>query len=97
LVLLVIAAVAFKILGGGLSDAKFVVTVEDEGTDGVKIKGEVPGYSHGEVADFIAGLELPKGAKIWAVPDRDRIQLRFNSAVPETLQQRMRNFFYASF
>lgn len=95
LVLLAVAAVVFKILGGGMGDAKFIVTVEGEGPDAVKIKGEVPGYSHGDVAEFIAGLELPSGAKIWGVPDRNRIQLRFNSTVPETLQQRLRNYFYA--
>jgi hypothetical protein len=97
LVLLAVAAVAFKILRGGLGDATFVVTVESEGSEGIKIQGDVPGYSAGEVAEFVAGLQLPIGAKVWGIPDRDRIRLRFSATVPETLHQRMRNFFYAPF
>jgi hypothetical protein len=94
LVLLVVAAVGYKILRGGLGDAKFVVRVRAAGVEGVQIEGQVPGHGTQEVAAFVAGLELPPGAKIWGVPDRDRIVLRFSAEVPEHLHQRLRNFFY---
>ena len=93
-VALVVAAVIWKVASGGLSDAKYSVRVTGEGTQGVQVKGEVPGKSEGAVQEFVAGLALPKGARIWAVPDRDRVMLRFSANVPEHLQQRIRNFFY---
>lgn len=83
-----------KVLRGGLGDAKFVVSVRGPGTEGIDVKGEVPGKSAGEVTDFVAGLELPAGARIWAVPDGERMQLRFSGHVPDNLQQRLRNYFY---
>lgn len=95
LLLLVVGAVAWKLVRGGMGDAKFVIEVKGPGVEGIQIKGDVPGYTQPEVADFVAGLELPEGAKIWAVPDRDRIQLRFSSQVPDARHQRLRNFFYA--
>ena len=94
---LLAAALAFavyKVLRGGLDGATFVVRVRGEGAEGIEVKGNVPGKSGGEVAEFVAGLELPKGARIWAVPDRDRITLRFSAEVPENLQQRLRNYIY---
>ncbi len=94
LILLVVGFAGYKILGGGIGDAKFVVRVSGPGPEGVQIRGDVPGHGEGEVAEFVAGLELPEGAKIWGIPDRDRIQLRFSSDVPDNLQQRLRNFFY---
>jgi hypothetical protein len=92
-VAVVAAVVIWKVASGGLGDAKYVIKVSAEGIDGVSIKGEVPGKSQTDVAEFVAGLELTAGAKIWAVPDRDRLVLRFSN-VPENLQQRCRNFFY---
>ena len=90
-VAVVAALVIWKLASGGLGDAKYVVKVT---ATGVVVKGEVPGKSEGAVAEFITTLELPTGAKIWAVPDGDRVTLRFSSHVPENLQQRIRNFFY---
>ena len=94
LIAVVVGAVGWKILRGGLGDAKFVVTVRGEGAEGVTVNGSAPGYSAGEVAEFVGGLELPAGAKFWGVPDGDRIRLRFSDKVPEHLHQRLRNFFY---
>ena len=94
IVAIVAAAVIWRVASGGLGDAKYIIRVTGEGETGVVLKGEVPGKSEASVAEFIAGLELPRGAKIWAVPDRDRLTLRFSSQVPDHLQQRIRNFFY---
>lgn len=96
LLLLVVAAVGYKLLRGGLGDATFVVEVKGPGIEGVQIRGSVPGHAESDVAEFVAGLELPAGARIWAVPDRDRIRLRFSGGVPDNLQQRLRNFFYTA-
>jgi hypothetical protein len=93
-VAVVAAAVIWKIASGGLGDAKYVIRITGDGAEGVVLEGEVPGKSEATVAEFIAGLELPKGAKIWAVPDGDRVVLRFSTQVPDHLQQRIRNFFY---
>jgi hypothetical protein len=94
IVAVVAAAVIWKVASRGLGDAKYVIRVTGEGESGVVLEGEVPGKSEALVAEFVAGLELPKGAKIWGVPDRDRLTLRFSSQVPDHLQQRIRNFFY---
>lgn len=94
IVLLAIAAVFWKLVRGGMGDAKFVVRIKGPGADAVEVTGEVPGYSVGEVTEFVGGLELPAGGRIWGVPDGERIQLRFAN-VPEGLQQRLRNYFYA--
>ena len=92
--LLVLAAVSYKLLRGGLGDAKFVVRVRGPGPQGVQVDGDVPGHATSEVAAFVADLELPAGAKIWGVPDGARIVLRFSADVPEHLHQRLRNYFY---
>ena len=92
-IVVVAAAVIYKFASGGLGDAKYVITVRGPGADGVAIKGAVPGKSETDVAEFVAGLELAAGAKIWAIPDGDRMVLRFTS-VPDNLQQRCRNYFY---
>lgn len=92
IVALVAGWVIWKFAAGG--DATYTIRVTGDGIEGVKVDGEVPGKSTSTVAEFVAGLQLPKGAKIWAVPDRDRVMLRFSSQVPEHLQQRIRNFFY---
>jgi hypothetical protein len=94
LILLVVTATAFKLLHDGLGDATFVITVRGPGVEGVHVLGEIPGHASSEAAGFVAGLELPEGAKIWGIPDRDRIMLRFSAEVPEHLHQRLRNFFY---
>jgi len=89
----VIAAVgwgAYKIATGGFSDARFTIVVK---AGGPEMKGSVPGKSESDVLAFVGDLELPTGAKIWAVPDGDRLQMRFSGNVPDNLQQRMRNYF----
>lgn len=90
LVLLGIAAVIWKLTRRGRGDATFVVRVTGPGVDGVVLDGDVPGLGHADFVAFVAGLELPAGAEIWAIPDRDRVALRFTD-VPEGLQQRVRN------
>ena len=90
----VAAAVIWKFASGGVGDALYVIKVSGEGPDGVSVKGQVPGKSDTDVAEFVGGLQLQSGSKIWAVPDGDRVVLRFSSGVPENLQQRMRNYFY---
>lgn len=89
-----LAVLAFVVARGGLDGARYVITVRGEGELGVVIKGEVPGYAHNDVAEFVAGLEMPRGAQIRGVPEGDRVVLRFSSQVPSHLQQRLRNFFY---
>lgn len=94
LVIVAFAAVGWRLFRGDIGAARFVVRVQSDDPTDIAIKGEVPGLSHGDVVEFVGGLELPKGSKIWGVPDRDRLVLRFSSEVPENVQQRMRNFFY---
>lgn len=79
---------------GGLVSAKFVVTVRGPGIDGIEIRGQVPGHDAADIAEFVAGLDLPPGAMIWGVPDQKRTRLRFTK-VPDRLQQRTRNFFFS--
>ncbi len=87
-----VAVVLWKVLGGGLGDAEFVIRVQ--GPDSVQLKGTVPGRSESDVIDFVSRMELPRGAKIWGVRDHGQIRLRFSSSVPENLQQRTRNYLY---
>jgi len=89
-----VATLAVVVARGGLSGARYTITVRREGPDGIRIKGSVPGHAHNEVAAFLAQLELPNGARIWGIPDGDRISLRFSPSVPEHLHQRLRNFMY---
>lgn len=89
-----VATLAFVVARGGLSGARYTITVQGEGLEGIRIQGTVPGRDSAEVAAFIAELELPRGARLWGIPDGDRITLRFSSAVPEHLHQRLRNFLY---
>ncbi|MEM7158958.1 MAG: DUF3634 family protein [Myxococcota bacterium] len=89
-----LAALAFVVARGGLDGARYVITVRSDGESGVTIKGSVPGYAHNDVAEFVAGLQMPRGAQIRGVPEGDRVVLRFSSQVPSHLQQRLRNFFY---
>lgn len=91
--IVVLAFIAYKVVRGGVGDAVFVVTVRGEGPENVQVKGTTYGKSHGDVQDFVARMELPKGAKIWGIRDGDQIRLRFSSHVPDNLQQRTRNFF----
>ena len=85
-----IVAVVWKLASGGRDDARFVLTVNGPGIEGIELRGRVPGIGGDELTDFVAKLELPEGARIWAVPDGDRLALRFAN-VPEGPQQRVRN------
>lgn len=89
-----VVVLAVVVARGGLSGARYTITIQGEGIEGVHIKGTVPGHDDGEVAAFLAELELPAGARLWGIPDRERIMLRFSSAVPEHLHQRLRNYLY---
>ncbi len=89
-----VAALWLVVSRGGFSGARFTITVRDEGPSGVRIEGHVPGQTTPDVASFIAGLGLPRGARIQGIPEGDRVALRFSPSVPEHLHQRMRNFFY---
>jgi hypothetical protein len=77
---------------GGLSGARFTITVRGDGPSGVQVTGSVPACTTPDVADFIAGLGLPHGARVQGIPHGDHIELRCSSHVPEHLHQRLRNF-----
>jgi len=89
-----VAGLALVVSRGGLDGARYTVSIRAEGLEGVQVKGSVPGYGVGEVAEFVAGLELPTGSRIRGIPEGDRVVLRFSDEVPERMQQRVRNFFY---
>lgn len=79
----------YKAVTGGLSDSRFSIVVR---ASGVRLKGRVPGKSDSDIIEFVTGLQLPTGAKIWGVPNGDRLMLRFSGGVPDNLQQRVRNY-----
>jgi len=89
-----VAALAIVVARGGLSGARYIITVRGHGPEGIRIKGNIPGHHVGDVAAFVAELELPSGAKVWGIPEGDRIMLRFSDTVPEGVHQRLRNFLY---
>jgi hypothetical protein len=93
-IVVAVVVLAVVVSRGGLSGARFTITVKGEGLAGIRIVGKVPGYDGGEVATFLAELDLPMGARLWGIPEGDRVALRLSSAVPEHLHQRLRNFFY---
>ena len=92
-VLLVVAAVGWRLARGELHDAVFVVEVRDD-DERVHVRGGVPGKDTAAVAAFVRSLELPVGARVWGTRDGGRLRLGFSSRVPESLHQRMRNYFY---
>lgn len=89
-------AILWRMFAGERYDAAFTITVSGPGVEGVALKGAVPGHDAADVAEFIASLALDAGAKIWGVPDRGRVTLRF-SGVGEGPAQRIRNFVYARY
>lgn len=93
-IVLGVATLAVVVSRGGLSGARYTITVRHDGPQGIHIKGTVPGHPANEVVAFLAGLSLPHGARIWGIPEGDRVMLRFGPTVPEHLHQRIRNFFY---
>jgi hypothetical protein len=96
LVVVAVVAVIWKLASGGRDDARFVLTVSGPGVEGIALRGEVPGQSAEEFIAFIASLELPAGARIWGIPDGNRLALRF-TAVPDGPQQRVRNLVLSRF
>jgi len=79
---------------GGLSGARFTITIRGSGPAGVHVQGAVPGHTASDVAAFVAELGLPRDARIQGIPSGERIELRFSASVPAHLHQRLRNFFY---
>ena len=79
---------------GGLSGARFTITIRGKGPARVHVRGAVPGHALSDVIAFVAELDLPTGARVQGLPSSGRIELRFSPEVPAHLQQRMRNFFY---
>lgn len=92
-IVLGVATLAIVVARGGLHGARFTITVRGPGPSGVVIDGDVPGLPANEIAELIAGLDLPRGARLWGMPEGDRVALRFSPTVPEHLHQRLRNFF----
>lgn len=87
---LALAAFLFWRFGPMGSDAVFVLVVDRTGE--VRLTGSVPGKSDADMRDFVAKMDLPPRARIWAQRDGPRLRLEFSSHVPENLRQRTRNF-----
>jgi hypothetical protein len=92
--LVVVGAVVYKLLMRGRDDAVFQVEVRGPGVGGLALRGRVPGRSDADVLDFVAGLGLARGAKLWGSVDRGRLVVRATGDVPPELQQRLRNHLY---
>lgn len=102
LIVLGVAALWLVVARGGLSGARFTITIRgttrgttrDEGPAGVHVRGTVPGHAVSEIVAFMTELDLPRGARVQGIPTGNRIELRFSPDVPAHLHQRLRNFFY---
>lgn len=92
--LVVVGAVVYKLLMRGRDDAVFLVEVRGPGVGGLALRGSVPGRSDADLLDFVAGLGLARGAKLWGIFDRGRLVVRASGDVPPELQQRLRNYLY---
>lgn len=93
-IVLGVAALWLIVSRGGLSGARFTITIHGEGPTGVQIRGTVPGHALPDITTFVAELGLPHGARIQGIPSGGRLELRFSPTVPDHLHQRLRNFFY---
>ena len=93
-IVLGVAALWLVVARGGLSGARYTITITGPGPAGVRIQGSVPGHAHPDVVAFLAELDLPRGAQLRGIPSGPRIELRFSPSVPDHLHQRLRNFFY---
>lgn len=95
-IVIVLAVVALWLIvaRGGLSGARFTITIRGAGPSGVHVRGAVPGHPSSDVAAFVAELGLPSGARVEGLPSGNRIELRFSPDVPAHLHQRLRNFIY---
>lgn len=88
---LALAAFLFWRFGPGTSSgAVFVLTVERGGD--IRLEGSVPGKSDSDTCDFVAKMDLPPSARIWAHHDGPSLRLEFSSQVPDNLRQRTRNY-----
>ena len=88
---LALAAFLFWRLGpGATAGAVFVLYVEDSGE--VRLTGSVPGKSDADARDFVAKMQLPPRARIWAHRDGPGLRLAFSSHIPDNLRQRTRNY-----
>lgn len=88
---LALAAFLFWRFGpGSTAGAVFVLSVEPSGD--VRLTGSIPGKSDSDARDFVAKMELPARARIWAHRDGPRLHLEFSASVPENLRQRTRNY-----
>lgn len=94
LIVLGVVALWLVVARGGLSGARFTITIRGEGPAGVHVRGTVPGHTLAEIVAFVAELDLPRGARVQGMPAGNRIELRFSPDVPAHLHQRLRNFFY---
>lgn len=83
---------AMLVIGWKLSAGRglFVIHVR---RDGVRVRGQIPGYRTGDVIEFISSLRLAHGALVRGLPDGHRFRLAF-SGVPAGLQQQIRNYLY---
>lgn len=91
-IVLGVATLFAVVARGGLSGARFTITVRGQGPAGVRLSGVVPGQPSADVVDFVAGLDLPPGARVQGLPRGDHLELRCSSHVPDHLRQRLRNF-----
>lgn len=92
LIVVVIAAVGWRLLSGTRGGARWEVRVRGTGAEGVVIKGNVPGHAAADVQAFVAELELPDGSRFWGYPDGDEVRIGFSEGFPVPLDQRIRNF-----
>jgi len=92
-IVLGVIALGLVVARGGLSGARFTITIHGDGPAGVHIRGTIPGHATSDVVDFLAALALPHGARLHGIPSGGHIELRFSPSVPTHLHQRLRNFF----
>lgn len=91
LLVVVVGAIVWRVFGGARYDSLFTIEVKAAGVEGIEMRGSVPGRSGEELIAFVASLELPPGARIWAIRDGGEMRLRFTNVDPGP-QQRLRNF-----
>lgn len=93
-IVLAVVTLWLVVARGGLSGARFTITIRGKGPSGVHVRGAVPGHPLADVVAFVAELDLPAGARVQGLPSGGRLELRFSPEVPAHLHQRLRNFFY---
>lgn len=93
-IVLAVVTLWLVVARGGLSGARYTITIRGEGPAGVHVRGTVPGHAISDVIELMAELGLPSGARVQGIPSGGRIELRLSPEVPAHLHQRLRNFFY---